>query len=64
MLCNNNNNNNNNNNMIIIISSIIYIEISMGIFKVYINIIRSLSHFDYTNFKSSLVIKIINFNGI
>jgi hypothetical protein len=36
----------------------------MDIFIVYINILWSLSCFDYTNFKSSLVIKIINFNGI
>jgi len=36
----------------------------MGIFIMYINIIRSLSRCDYTNFKFSLVIKIISFNGI
>ncbi len=36
----------------------------MGIFIVYIGIIKPLFHFDYTNFKVSLVIKIINFNGI
>jgi hypothetical protein len=36
----------------------------MGIFIIYIGIIRPLSHFDCTNFKASLVIKIINFNEI
>jgi hypothetical protein len=36
----------------------------MDIFIGYINIIGPLSHFDYINFKVSLVIKIINFNGI
>ncbi len=55
---------NNNITIIVIISLIIYIEISMGIFIMYINIIRSLSRCDYTNFKFSLVIKIISFNGI
>jgi hypothetical protein len=34
----------------------------MNLFIVYIGIIRPLSHFDYTNFKVSLIIKIINFN--
>jgi hypothetical protein len=34
----------------------------MNIFIVYICIIVPLSHFDYTNFKVSLVIKLINFN--
>jgi hypothetical protein len=43
---------------------IIYIEISMNIFIVYIGIIGPLSRFRYTNFKASLIIKIINFNGI
>jgi len=43
---------------------IIYIEISMNIFIVYIGIIGPLSHFGYTNFKASLIIKIINFYGI
>jgi hypothetical protein len=42
----------------------IYIERSMGIFIVCIGIIGPLSHFDCTNFKASLVIKIINFNEI
>jgi len=50
----------NNNNKI----HVIYIERSMGIFIIYIGIIRSLSCFDCTNFKISLVIKIISFNGI
>jgi hypothetical protein len=36
----------------------------MGIFIIYIGIIGPLSHFDCINFKVSLVIKIINFNGI
>jgi hypothetical protein len=36
----------------------------MSIFIIYIGIIRSQSHFDCTNFKVSLVIKIINFNEI
>jgi hypothetical protein len=36
----------------------------MGIFIVYIGIIRPLSRFDYTNFKVSLVIRIINFHAI
>jgi hypothetical protein len=36
----------------------------MGVFIIYIGIIRPLSHFEYINFKASLVIKIINFNGI
>jgi hypothetical protein len=40
----------------------IYIEGSMNIFIIYIGIIRPQSRFDYTNFKVSLVIKIINFN--
>ncbi len=44
----------------IIINFIIYIEISM----IYIDIIGLLSCFDCTNFKASLVIKIINFNVI
>jgi hypothetical protein len=48
----------------IIINFIIYIEESMSIFIVYIDIIGLESHFDYINFKVSLVIKIINFNGI
>jgi len=43
---------------------VINIERSMGIFIIYIGIIRSLSCFDCINFKISLVIKIINFNGI
>ncbi len=36
----------------------------MGIFIVYIGIIKPLSHFDCINFKDSLVLKIINFNEI
>ncbi len=47
-----------------VINLIIYIEISMGIFVIYICIIRPLPHFDYTNFKVSLIVKIITFNGI
>jgi hypothetical protein len=43
---------------------IIYIERSINIFIGYIGIIGSLSHFDYINFKASLIIKIINFNGV
>ncbi len=33
-------------------------------FIIYIGIIRSLSCFDFTNVKVSLIIKMINFNGI
>jgi hypothetical protein len=36
----------------------------MGIFRINIGIIKPLSCFDCTNFKVSLVIKLINFNGI
>jgi hypothetical protein len=36
----------------------------MNIFIVFIGIIRPQPCFDYTNFKTSLFIKIINFNGI
>ncbi len=36
----------------------------MNIFIIYIGIIRPLFCFDCTNFKASLVIKIINFNEI
>ncbi len=43
---------------------IIYIEKPMNIFIIYIGIIGSLSGFDCTNFKASLIIKIVNFNGI
>jgi len=43
---------------------IIYIEGFMNIFIIYINIIEPQSCFDYINFRASLVIKIINFNGI
>jgi hypothetical protein len=50
--------------IIIIIHFIIYIEGSMSIFLIYIGIARPHFHFDYTNFKVSLVIKIINFNEI
>jgi hypothetical protein len=48
----------------IIIIFIIYIEISMDIFIIYIGIIGPLFCFDCTNFEASLVIKIINFNVI
>jgi hypothetical protein len=41
---------------------IIYIERFKGIFMVYIDIIKPLFHLHCTNFKASLVIKIINFN--
>jgi hypothetical protein len=47
-----------------IINFIIYIERSMSIFIIYIGIIGPLSHFDHTNFKSSLVIKMVNFSEI
>ncbi len=40
------------------------IEGSMSIFIIHIGIIGPLFHFDYTNFKVSSVIKIINFNEI
>jgi hypothetical protein len=43
---------------------LVYIEIFMGIFIVYIDKIRPLFHFDRTKFKVSLDIKIINCNGI
>jgi hypothetical protein len=36
----------------------------MNIFRIYISRIGPLFHFDYINFKASLVIKIINFNEI
>jgi len=36
----------------------------MGIFIIYIDITKPLSHFECTNFKASLVIKTINFYGI
>ncbi len=36
----------------------------MGIFIIYIGIIKPLPHFDSTNIKGSLVIKIINLNEI
>ncbi len=48
----------------IMINFTIYIEASMGMFILYIGIIRPLFCFDFTNFKASLVTKIINFNGI
>ncbi len=50
--------------LIIIIIFIIYIERSINIFMINIGIIRPWFHFDYTNFKPSLGIEIINFNGI
>jgi hypothetical protein len=43
---------------------VIYIERLMDIFIIDIGIIRSLFCFDYSNFKISLITKIINFNGI
>jgi hypothetical protein len=43
---------------------IIYIKGSMGIFIVYNAIVGPWSHFNYTNFKVSLVIKVIYFSGI
>jgi hypothetical protein len=46
----------------IIIIFIIYIEGSMCTFIIYIGIIQPKFRFDYINFKTSLVIKIINFN--
>ncbi len=46
----------------IIINFIIYVEGTMNIFIIYIGIIRPHSRFDCTNFRASLVIKIINFN--
>jgi len=36
----------------------------MDIFIIYINVTKPLSHFDCVNFKVSLVIETINFNGI
>jgi hypothetical protein len=48
----------------ILIIFIIYIEGSMSIFILYIGIIRPMSHFNYINFKASLIIKVINFDGI
>jgi hypothetical protein len=36
----------------------------MSIFIIYIGIIGPQSHFDYTNFRTPFVIKIINFNEI
>jgi len=48
----------------IIINFIIYIKGSVSIFIIYIGILGPLSHFDCTNFKVSLIIKIISFNGI
>jgi hypothetical protein len=50
--------------LIIIINFIICIERSMNIFIIYIGIIRPLFRFDHSNFKASLVIKIIYFNEI
>jgi hypothetical protein len=44
------------------ITFIIYIEGSMNIFIIYIGIIGPLSHIDHTNFKASLIIKIVNFS--
>jgi hypothetical protein len=47
-----------------IINFIFYIERSMNILIIYIDIIRPFSCFDCTNFMVSLIIKIINFNEI
>jgi hypothetical protein len=41
-----------------------YIEGSMGLFIIYIGIIRPQSCLAYINFRASLVIEIINFNEI
>jgi hypothetical protein len=49
--------------LIIIINVIIYIEGSMCIFIIYIDIIGPLFHFNCIIFKASLI-KIINFSGI
>ncbi len=51
-------------NIILKINPTIYIERSMCIFIVHIGIIGPLFCFECTNFKASLVIKIINCNGI
>jgi hypothetical protein len=48
----------------IVINFIIYIEGSMNKFIVYIGIIEPWSHFDYTSFRTSSIIKIISFNEI
>jgi len=50
--------------ILIIINFIVYIERSMNVFIIYIGIIGPQSCFDYTNFRASLLIKIINFNEI
>jgi hypothetical protein len=48
----------------IIINFITYIKGFISMFIIYIGIIGSLSCFDFTNVKVSLIIKIINFIGI
>jgi hypothetical protein len=48
----------------IIINFIIYIERSMSMFIIYIDIIKPQSYIDYINFRASFFIKIINFNEI
>jgi hypothetical protein len=48
----------------IIINFIIYIEGSMCIFIVYVSLIGPLFHFDYLNFKGSIIIRVINFSEI
>ncbi len=48
----------------LMLCNIIYIEISMSIFIIYISTIGSQSRFDRTNFRASFVIEIINFNEI
>jgi hypothetical protein len=50
--------------ILVIIIIFIYIEGSMNIFILYIDIIRPMSRFGWINFKASIVIKVINFNGI
>jgi hypothetical protein len=48
----------------ITINFIIYIEGSMCIFIVYVSLIGPLFHFDYLNFKGSIIIRVINFSEI
>jgi hypothetical protein len=46
-------------NIFLFLKITVYIEGSMSIFIIYIGIIGPQSHFDNTNFRTSLVIKII-----
>jgi hypothetical protein len=46
-------------NIFLFLKITVYIEGSMSIFIIYIGIIGPQSHFDSTNFRTSLVIKII-----